>query len=450
MVEKPLKPAPRAVDEFGIATSRSDITHLYNRAGFGIHPNDVGPLTSLSWPALVDRILDTSSAPPASAGVPAIDRNADPRSGGWERYVAITQFWMERCRTAPAPIVEKMVLFWHGHLCTGVSKVFHHYDLLQQNQLFRTQGLGSFEVLVQKTSVQAAMLRYLDNDRNVAGRPNENFARELMELFTLGVGNYSEADVIAAAKAWTGHGLNKSRRYEFDSAAHDWSQKTFFGSTRNWDGPQIIDHIINGPKKAVVARFIATKLWTFFAYPNPESSVIDSIATAFVNGGMMMRPVLRAIFLHPQFRSAKAKSGLVRSPIEWAVAAMRMSGVDSATAHPEWQLGDMGQAPFNPPNVAGWKSNDYWLTSSAVWAKGRFASTIRWEMFHRGDLENIRNQAPAQAARTALAHFGIENPTTNTVNTLTRYVESERRSNNWADRAGLLWLPMLTPEFQLA
>ncbi len=409
-------------------------------------PADIDALTALDWPDLVEHVLDTSGATDPSIGVP----NLDEGRGFWQNYVDMTWFWLERCRTTHAPLVEKMVLFWHGHLCTSLDKVFERQWLFDQNQLFRTHGLGNFEDLVQRASVQPAMLAYLDNDRNVAGSPNENFARELMELFTLGVGNYTEDDVTESARAWTGHTINDAGAYTFVPEAHDWGTKSFFGDTRNWDGPMIIDHIINGPKSATVARFIATKLWSFLAYPNPEAEVVDAIAGAFQSSGMEIKPLIRAILLHPAFRSDRARTGLVRSPIEYVVAGMRMTGFGCDVAHPEWTLRSMGQQPFYPPNVSGWRQNHYWINSSALWAKSKFAGHLRWRMFERDDLADSSSKSPEAAVDAALAHVGLVDVTAATRDALVAYVVTERNHTNWAERAGLLMLPLLSPEFQLA
>lgn len=370
--------------------------------------------------------------------------------GFWQNYVDMTWFWLERCRTTRAPLVEKMVLFWHGHLCSSLDKVFERRWMLDQNQLFRTHGLGNFTELIQRASVQPAMLSYLDNDTNVAGRPNENFSRELMELFTLGVGNYTESDVTESARAWTGHTIDDGGNYAFVPEAHDWNQKTFFGDTRNWDGPMIIDHIVNGPTSTTVARFVAAKLWAFLAYADPEPEVVDSIAGAFRSSGMEIVPLIRAILLHPAFRSDRARNGLVRSPIEYVVAAMRITGLGCDIAHPEWTLHSMGQQPYYPPNVSGWKQNGYWINSSALWAKAAFAGNIRWKLFDRDELAGSSQLSPTAAADAALARFGIAAPSAATRNALVAYVENERRHTNWAERAGLLLLPLLSPEFQLA
>jgi uncharacterized protein (DUF1800 family) len=409
-------------------------------------PADIDALTSYDWPDLVEQVLDTSNATPHHVGVP----NLDESNGGYANFVSMVRFWLERCRTTHAPLVEKMVLFWHGHLCSSLAKVSNRQWMFDQNQLFRTHGLGNFEDLVQRASVQPAMLRYLDNDRNVAGSPNENFAREVMELFTLGVGHYTEDDVIESARAWTGHILNDDGVYTFTPEAHDWGNKTFFGETRNWDGPMVLHHIINGPTKDTVARFIATKLWSFFAYPNPESSVLDTITETFTSSGMEIKPLIRAILLHPQFRSDRAKNGLIRSPIEYAVAAMRLSGLPCDVAHPEWALRSMGQEPFFPPNVSGWRQNDYWVNASALWAKSKFASRIRWRLDEQDELNDSSSKAPPAAADAALTRFGVVDPTSATRNALITYVQNERANNSWGERAGLLFLPLLTPEFQMA
>ena len=391
-------------------------------------------------------MLDTSAATPASLGVPDLDE----RRGFYQTFVDMTWFWLERCRTSPAPLVEKMVLFWHGYLCSSMDKVYDRRQMFDQNQLFRTHGLGNFEDLLQRASVQPAMLVYLDNDRNVAGSPNENFARELMELFTLGIGHYSELDVRESARAWTGHRVGPAGTYELDGGAHDWEPKTFFGETRNWDGPQIISHIVRGPKHDVVARHVATKMWSFLAYPDPEPAVIDEVAAPFSASGLEISALVRAILLHPGFRSERARRGLIRSPIEYVVAAMRIAGLGCDVAHPEWTLGQMGQKPFHPPNVAGWKQNRYWLTAASVWAKAQFAGNIRWELYRRGDLADSGAMTPSRAADTALHRFGIRSPSATTRNALISYVEAERATSRWAERTGLLLLPLLSPELQLA
>ena len=428
-------------------TPFADVAHLLSRVGFGGLPDEINALTPLAWPDVVEAVLNTSAAPPVNQGLPDLN----PNRSWWDRYVDMTHFWLERCRTSPAPLAEKMVLFWHGHLCSGLQKVGDHQLMFDQNQLFRTHGLGDFETLLQLMALQPAMLDYLDNDTNVVGSPNENFARELMELFTLGVGHYSEDDVQAAARAWTGHGFDRdTKQYVFSSEDHDYGQKTFMGVTANWNGPDIISHLINGPSRTQVSKFIAKKLWSFLAYPKPEQSVIDDVSATFRAADLNITALIRAILLHPQFLSSKARNGLVRSPIEFTVAAMRHTGFGCDVVHPEWTLESMGQKPFDPPNVAGWKQNGYWISASSHWARSQFASHLRWITNRGGLLEGSDSLSVEDAVNAALLQFGLYGVSQNTFSALTNYVEEERASSRWAERPGLLFLSVLTPEFQLA
>lgn len=428
-------------------TPTGDVAHLLRRAGFGASASTVTELAKLDIRAIVDRVLDTSAAPPVVMP-PVLSL---PTSGGYERWVAMTQWWLDRMRTTPAPLVEKMTLFWHGHLCSAIDKVESPFRMWEQLELFRAKGLGSVHDLVQATSVNPAMLRYLDNDTNVVGSPNENFARELMELFTLGVNQYSQEDVVAASRAWTGHVRDRrTGEYRFDAGAHDTGQKRFFGTTKNWDGPQIVTEILTGKKKAVSARFIASKLWSFLAYPDPEPAVLDAIVPAYLNGGLQVRPLLKAIFLRPEFYSVKAKRGLVRSPIEYMVAAMRGAELGASVAHPEWWCESMGQVPFKPPNVSGWRPNGYWISSSATWAKISFANHLRWKINDTELLKGIERLSPAESVKTVLRQFGVDNAGPQTKRALEAYVNRERATDRWAERTNLIMLVLLSPEMQLA
>ncbi len=422
----------------------NDIAHLLRRTRFAALPQEIAALSALDWSAAVDAVLDTGSAPPADQGVP----NLDPGRGSYDKFTDMVHFWLDRAAHSPAPIVEKMVLFWHGHFCTSLDKVFDHRALFEQNQLFRTGGMGNFYLLSHQVSLQPAMIAYLDNDRNVVGSPNENFARELMELFTLGIGHYSETDVVESARAWTGHGLDDNDRYFFDASEHDNGSKSLFGQPVS-TGPDTINTIFS--HKAVrVSEFLATKLWAFFAYPDPSAATIAPIA-ATLRSAWNITDTLRAIFNHAEFRSTRAKQGLVRSPVEFVVAAMRLTGLTCNDTHPEWSLRGMGQLPFYPPNVAGWKQNEYWISSTAVWAKSGFASGLRWTQNERGIFSGVRDLEMQASVQTALDHYGIGNASAATRNALEQFVTDTRASQNdrWAEGPGLLFLPPLTPDFQM-
>lgn len=432
-------------------SNSNDIAHLLRRTRFAALPSEVDALSALDWADAVEAVLDTSDATPYDQGVP----NMDPDRSGYSKFTDMVHFWLDRAANSNDGLVEKMTLFWHGHFCTSLAKTFDHRALFEQNQLFRTSGMGNFMNLTHQVSLQPAMIAYLDNDQNVLGSPNENFARELMELFTLGVNQYSEQDVVESARAWTGHGLDDDDRYFFDASDHDTGSKTFFGQTGNYSGPDIIN-LIFSQKSTRVSQFMAEKLWSFFAYPEPSSSIINEIASV-LRSSWDVTDALRAIFNHSQFRSDQAKLGLIRTPVEFAVAAMKHTGLRCEDTNPQWSLSGMGQTPFYPPNVAGWKQNEYWVSSSAVWAKSSFASGMRWNQYSAGVLDTIDDRDddreylidPAASVQAALDHYGIGDASAATRNALEQFVAAERGTTRWAERAGLLFLPLLTPEFQM-
>lgn len=426
-------------------TTFADINHLLRRAGFGGTRAEIEALMPLSWADAVDAVLDLTNAPPLDADLPSISF-ADSH---WQDYISLTQFWMNRASTTPCPIQEKMTMFWHGHLCTSNAKVHSLGLMLQQNSLLRQHALGDFEPLLQAVSVHPAMLLYLDNAENETGSPNENFARELMELFTLGVGHYSEDDVRESARAWTGHGVDDTETgYVFRAEKHDFGQKTFMGITQNWDGPDIIRHLLNGPTKVQLTRFMAKKVWEFFAYSNPDDAVVNALAAEYAASNLNMTVLLRAIFMHPEFLSQRCRQGLVRTPIEYIVALMHQTGLDSSVAHPEWNAAAMGQRPFYPPNVAGWKQNEAWISPGNVWGKRSCASGIRWHFFQNTETLQTDDKTAQQAVSEALELYGIFDCSAATRADLEAFFDTE--PHGWARRAGLLFLPGLTPEFQMA
>lgn len=426
------------------------VAHLLRRSGFFADPAAVAALAPLDIKVIVARLVDGAVA--AARPLPTPPIIEDKEAGQWDRTVAMTWAWLEQMRTADpsAALVEKLALFWHGNFASGLDKV-GHLPMWEQNQLFRTKGLGSFRDLAQAVAVDPAMLRYLDNDRNVKGSPNENWARESMELFTLGVNQYAQEDVVAGARAWSGHGLDKDGRYQFRGDRHDYGSKTIFGITKAWDGPELLDEITLGSKKQVSARFIATKLWSFLAYPNPEPAVVDAIVAPYVAANLSIAELVKAIFLRPEFYGAKAKGGLVRSPIEYVVVAMRGTGLGCDVARPEWWLDAMGQAPFSPPNVSGWRQNGYWISASTTWAKAAFAGYLRWKVNERpGVVEGTRSLAPQDAVRLALSTFGVDEPRPRTLAAMEDWLRTERRTTKWAERPNLVLLSLLSPDVQLA
>jgi uncharacterized protein (DUF1800 family) len=255
-----------------------------------------------------------------------------------------------------------------------------------------------------------------------------------------------------SARAWTGHNLDQARTsYQFVPQRHDDGTKVIFGQAANWDGPQVIDLTFDRPDTgAACARFLARKLWTFFAYPRPDQALVDQLAATFQASGFHVGTLVRAILTSDEFYSERAKQGLVRSPIEWVVAIMRATGLPAATLNPQWHMAGMGQEPFNPPDVAGWKQNGYWISSSAFWSKAGFARNTTWRAREAGRFAGIEQQAPAAAVRQVLDAFGIDRATAHTLATLEAWCAEQQRTGRWAIQANLMTLVMLTPELQLA
>ena len=410
------------------------------RTGFGAPHSTVKSLESMSWADAVNSIVDAN--PTSLAPDPTLDES-------WGQFVAMTNYWLDRSREPANQLREKMVLFWHGTLCSSIQKVFHQKMMWDQNQLFRSKGLGAFDELILDVSRGPAMLRYLDNNKNTKDRPNDNFARELMELFTVGVGQYSETDVTESARAWTGETYDDDTGvYQFRPDLHDGGSKTFLGKTGNLRGPDTINELLFGKTAGAHDVFIARKLWTFFAYPNPNDSVVADIAQAYRSSGLNIREAIRAILMHPEFLSDTARQGIAQSPLEFAVATMRHVDISFFDMSTMWLLQGMGQNPFRPPNVAGWHQNEAWLTESNMWAKALFISQVRWAVLKKEDLptlEELDRGDPVQILANYL-NMGPLSPEA----TATLQDFAAKTTDKWHKRSGLVYLLLLTPEMMVA
>ena len=343
----------------------ADIAHLLRRTEFIARPQRMLDLSALALTDIVDNILDFAQN--ANPQVPAALQVHDD-SNSFNQQVAAYNWWLDSMATRARPFQEKMTLFWHGHFTSEWDVVGRTDHMTQQNQLYRNNAIGNLITLTQAMALEPAMLLYLSNGVNVKLAPNQNFARELMELFLLGVGNYAEDDVATAAYAWTGYNYDTATHaYEYRSSKHDTTPRSFFGTTKAWDGPGTITEILqdNVGKRLIAARYIAKRLWEFLAYPRPADNIVTELGDVFIAGGMELKPLLQALLNRPEFYSPEAKQGLVRTPTEWAVAILASSGLTS-NAIGLYSLSDgMGQTVFNPPNVSGWKNNNYWMTTSA-------------------------------------------------------------------------------------
>jgi uncharacterized protein (DUF1800 family) len=343
---------------------RSQIAHLLRRAGFGATEAEIDQYTQLGFAGAVDRLLN-----PEQVDDSATDQLLAPLTtdlGDPKKIEAAKFWWLNRMLYTQRPLQEKLTLFWHNHFATANSKVGNSVLMQQQMQLFRSIGLGNFETLLQKVTRDPAMLIWLDNRLNRKGAPNENYAREVQELFTVGIGNYTEQDIHEAARAFTGHTLDKTNNYVFNKGQHDAGQKTFQGQTGNWDADDILGILVRNP---ATARFITTKLFTFFVYDSPDSSTIDRLANTFTTSNFDIRSVLRDIFTGPEFLSAQAFHGQIKQPVDFVVGSLKSLNVQNIGPDVTQVLRRMGQDLLNPPDVSGWKAGSAWINSTTLFER---------------------------------------------------------------------------------
>jgi uncharacterized protein (DUF1800 family) len=431
-----------------VPVSDDDLAHLLRRTEFVVRPERLAYLRTLpTLAAVVEDIINISlnGNPP----LPAYFQSEDTASG-WDQYVAACTHWIDAMVHKPRPFQEKMTLFWHGHFVSAWWDVGKGFHMMQQIQMYRENALGNFHTLTQAMAIDRAMLVYLSNAENVKGSPNQNFARELMELFTLGVGNYTEGDVEASARAWTGHNADwPAYVYTFKPNRHDNGLKTFFGTTKNWDGPEIISEILlnNPAKRQIAARLITKKVWEFLAHPTPPAAVLNEVAPVF-EADMNIMNLVRLILNRPEFYLPAAKQGLVRTPIEFITALSYYSGLNADDLGVAWRAEYTGQQMYQPPNVAGWKSNSYWLNTSAIAGRADFAMSVTWQLRNAGVFDNTKTMTSAAAVDYAAAFFGIAPLSASSRTALINARSAE--TNKWWQATNLLTMIMLVPEFHMA
>lgn len=328
------------------------VGHLMRRAGFGLAPDDAAEWRALGYRGAVRRLLDELDGP-----LPPDPPNFDPYEPG-----AIQQVWLDRMASGKAPLGEKLAFLWHGHFATSDAKVQEPALLWRQYQLFRAEGAGRFGPLVLKVSRDVAMIRWLDGNANRKGAANENYARELQELFTIGIGNYTERDIREIARAFTGWG---SRHHEFvySDEFHDHGEKTVHGKTGDLDGSDVVQILTTLP---ACRAFIAAKLLRFFSHPDPTPEEVAQIAEVLEATNGDIRSALFVMFLSPAFLDEKHARSLVKSPVEMCVGGLRGTGIQQTPLWVHGSLERMGQILFRPPSVKGWPEGTAWLTSAAV------------------------------------------------------------------------------------
>ena len=361
--------------------TRDAAAHLLRRAGFGGPPAEVDALYAKGLEGAVSSLVDYESIDLTSYETSLAARNYNLLN-----VRGLQQWFLDRMAFSPRPFQEKMTYFWNLHWTSGIAKVRGETLILNQNKTERQYAVGKFDDLVVKISQDPAMLYWLDNWLSRATRPNENYARELMELFSLGVDNYTQTDVTEVARAltgWTIQGYTQADGYNGaffvdNPAFHDNGSKTILGQTGNWSQLQAIGIILDhtDARGSVSGRFIAGKLWKFFAYDDPPDFVVDQLASIYVSSGRVIREVVRAIFLSPEFYEPHTRKSRVRSPVEYAIAQVRMLEGTSDFSSAVNSLSGMGQILFNPEDAKGWDWGTSWMNTGTLFARAALANTL--------------------------------------------------------------------------
>ncbi len=390
--------------------------HLVRRGGFSASPEEIGRLVGQGFEATLDELLDYEAMDDSEmeAGLEAADIVLI-RQNNNGRYVtnigALQRWWLYRMVHSRRQLLEKMALYWHDHFATSVLQINYVLGtggrddatldgtekplMLVQNETLRRHALGNFKEMVHAIARDPTMILWLNNAENRVGSANENWARELLELFTVGESSesaaYGEFDIQEAARAFTGWTIVPPRLdglvgegYDFFYAPqfHDFEPKTFLGQVITSpegnasiiDGERVIDIIFEQPQTAV---FITRKLWEYFVYPEPSDQIVEELAEVFRSSNYEIKPLMRAMFTHPHFMSSKAYRAKIKSPVEFAVGAYRALGVrDPISVSRLSEIFGLGQQLFIPPDVGGWTHDQGWINTGSVIGRYNFMTFV--------------------------------------------------------------------------
>ncbi len=378
------------------------MAHLARRAGFGATREELERNLAQGYEATVEELLnpgDRGSMPDDLIRRYHVDQSE-------ARMLASTgATWIYRMVTTRCPLEEKMALFWHGLFATGYTKLNQARTLLNQVDMFRRCGLGRFPDLLVELSKDPAMIIWLDNQDNHKDAINENYGRELLELFSMGIGNYTEEDIKECSRAFTGWTLKNAEfmamraskdsiwpygriawHFEYRDHDHDHGEKTFLGETGNFNGEDIIDIIV---RQEATAEFVCRRLFQYFASDEVDDQgreTIDQMKASYFDSGYEIRPVLRTLFNSDYFKSDRARYSRVKGPVELLVGAIRMAGSYQKPTFGAQKLADqalyMGQGLLQPPTVEGWHEGMEWIDSGSLVERVNFAAR---------ELSDVRN-----------------------------------------------------------
>jgi uncharacterized protein (DUF1800 family) len=367
-----------------------DARHLLARTGFGVTESEVRAFSGLERAPAVDRLLAATItmatlAPPAWVDepfmpfykfqrLPAEERMAEQRRNV-ERGLELREWWFREMLATPTALTERMTLFWHGHFATSQQKVRSGQLVYRQNVLLRSHALGNFGAMLHAVSRDPAMLIYLDNAASRRQAPNENFAREVMELFTVGEGHYTERDVKEAARAFTGWSLDRDTgEFLFRPLFHDGGVKTVLGRSGRLTGADVLDTLL---ERRETAEFVARKLWREFVSPSPDEREIQRLAAVFRDARYEVKPLLRAMLLSDAFWSAESRGTLIKSPVELVVGTLHTFEIRPGTLRLAVVAAALlGQNVLSPPNVKGWPGGEAWINSATLLGRKQFLDRL--------------------------------------------------------------------------
>jgi uncharacterized protein (DUF1800 family) len=374
--------APKAADWTSpLAAETARVAHLLRRTTFGAGPDELEASFQLGYGKLVDKLVETAPAqPPAVPGM----------NGNGVDLAALQQWWVDHMLTTQTPFAERMTLFWHGHFTSDYRKVGTDQPYIYwQNLTWRKMALADLGSMLMQVTTDPAMMRYLDLATSTGKSPNENYSRELLELFTMGAGNFAEDDVRAGARALAGWRLptaaDNSKVGVFDKRrAYAGGPLTFLGRSGPIDTKGVLDAILASP---ATATLIVTKVVHHFVSPAPEARYIQRLADEFRTSKYDMKTLMRSVFLSPEFISDQSYRSLIKSPTEYMVSALKALKAPQLSKVVLDAAQNMGQTLFDPPDVGGWPNNDGWISSNTVIARVNFVTTA---------LGRLRNLPPAK------------------------------------------------------
>jgi uncharacterized protein (DUF1800 family) len=366
-----------------------DARHLLNRTGFSATPTEIDAYAGLTREQAVDRVLagagrPAATPPPAWAtgfesprrfrGMSAEERKLAVREI-FQKAFELRSWWFTEMLTTASPLNERMTLFWHNHFVSSVRKVRSPQLMYRQNVLLRRHAFGNFGEMLRAVARDPAMVVYLDSASNRKGQPNENFAREVMELFTLGEGNYTERDIKEAARAFTGWSINiDTGDFMFRRLLHDDGTKTVLGRTGNLDGDAVLELLLAQPQ---TAELIVTKLWREFVSLQPDPAEVRRIARLFRESGYDIKTALRELLVSDAFYARQHRAALIKSPVDIVVGTLRQFQFTTGDVMPfVVTTSQLGQALFAPPNVKGWAGGEAWINSTTLLARKTFLERL--------------------------------------------------------------------------